>query len=128
MTKIIKPLVNADGTQVVRKLQKGDWHLTSGTNHYTEWTNEESYSIFAIYYAEEWKPKEGGFYWFYCFSFSKPVCTVFNSSNIYDDTKRLSLGNCFKTKAEAEDVNNILTVLDNMKKYYQDKHTEAKND
>ena len=126
MTKIIKPLLNADGTQVQRLPQKEDWYYIYSIGEFRKCDSIYCNIVVPIYYEEKWKPKENEFYWFYCFSFSNPVCTVFNSSNIYDDTKRLSLGNCFQTKEEAEDINNILKVLDNMKKYYQDKQQEAK--
>lgn len=125
MTKIIKPKLNPDGTQVIDFAKAGDWYV-EGYQYYL-WEGFRSEELMPIYYEEKWKPKEDEFYWFYCFSFSNPVCTVFNSSNIYDDTKRLSLDNCFQTKEEAEDINNILKVLDNMKKYYQEKQEEAKN-
>ena len=35
--------------------------------------------------------------------------------NSYTDALNLAVGNCFQTKKEAEDITNILTVLNNMK-------------
>ena len=126
MTKIIKPLLDENGCHIKRPIKVGEYYYSLLEDDYVLCKTKGRTLNYHIYYEEKWKPKEDEFYWFYCFSFSNPVCTVFNSSNIYDDTKRLSLGNCFQTKEEAEDINNILKVLDNMKKYYQDKQQEGK--
>ena len=124
MDKIIKPLLNEDGTQVIRIVKKGDWYYLPYLKTYKECLVDSIvFTAEPIYYEEKWEPKEGELYWFYNFHYENAIIYKRNS---YMDALNLVVGNCFQTKAEAEDINNILTVLDNMKAYYQKKQ-EAKN-
>lgn len=119
---IIKPKVNPDGSQVIDFAKKGDWYFN--TYRFLEWSFAiSSIDKVPIYYAEEWRPKvENERYWNYSFH---PLCSNISDSNLFLNSKadqsRILFGNCFQTQAEAEDVNNILKVLRNMEKYYEDK-------
>ena len=123
MNKIIKPLLDENGQHIRRKLKEGDYYWDKDLNKYVYWHINTSVMDYFVYYEEKWKPKEGEFYWFYNFLYENAIEYKRNS---YTDALNLAVGNCFQTKAEAEDIDNILTVLDNMKAYYQKKQ-EAKN-
>ena len=123
MSKIIKPLLNEDGTQVKRALKKGEWYYSIVHCDYAQWYKDTCEFQYLVYYEEKWKPKENEFYWFYNFLIEKAINY---KRNTYTDVLSVEVGNCFQTEEEAEDINNILTVLDNMKAYYQKKQ-EAKN-
>ena len=117
MDKIIKPLLDENGQHIRRKLKEGDYYWAEGLKtfiQYKFWTSELEHFV---YYEEKWKPKENEFYWFYNFLYENAIEYKRNS---YTDALNLAVGNCFQTKEEAEDITNILTVLNNMKKYYID--------
>jgi len=122
MSKIIKPLLNADGTQVKRKLVKGDWYYMESIDKYEEWVWEEVSSITTcIYYAEEWKPKQGEYYCFIRYWNNGEVTVSRYSPNV-DSVDKLNaeIGNGFRTKEEAEQAD-IQQILDNLKEYYKNK-------
>lgn len=123
MNKIIKPLLDENGQHIRRKLKEGDYYWGTGSKTFIRYNLGTSELEHFVYYEEKWKPKENEFYWFYNFLIEK--ANIYKR-NTYTDVLNLAVGNCFKTKAEAEDINNILTVLDNMKAYYQKKQ-EVKN-
>lgn len=125
MEKIIKPLLDENGQHIRRRLKEGDWYWEIAMKIFRIWDLNTSANEYFIYYEEKWKPKEGEFYWFYNFLYENAIEYKRNS---YTDALNLRLGNCFQTKEEAENITNILKVLDNMKKYYQDKQQEVKND
>lgn len=131
MSKIIKPKVNEKGEPVIDFVKKGDWYFTYGDTlrNFAEWIPANpSIDKVPIYYAEEWRPKVNENYWYCRLHSIGCLSTQYMPSVSNDDKLRISAGNCFQTQAEAEDVNNILKVLDNMKKYYEGKLTEVKNE
>lgn len=123
MNKIIKPLLDENGQHIRRKLKEGDYYWGTGSKTFIQYNFGTSELEHFVYYEEKWKPKENEFYWFYNFLIEK--ANIYKR-NTYTDVLSVEVGNCFQTKAEAEDINNILTVLDNMKAYYQKKQ-EVKN-
>jgi len=123
MSKIIKPLLNADGTQVKRKLQKGEWYFRLLDDAYVECSTPEIFSsIYPIYYAEDWKLKENEMYYYYNFHFCEVIST-YHTNNLFDKTN-IATDNCFRTREEAEQAD-IQTILDNLKTYYKKKNKEA---
>ena len=119
MSKIIKPLLNEDGTQVVRELQEGEYYYDTEDYKYIYWDLKSSNAKFAIYYAEEWRPEGGETYFYYHLQKEQTFETKMYNDDT--DTYNLKFKNIFQTQAEAEDINNILKVVDNMKKYYEQK-------
>ena len=122
MGKIIKPLLNEDGTQVVSFAKAGDWYVEGHT--YYLWEGFPSEELMPIYYEEKWKPADEELYCYY--HFNCDLITMGHNCGSTMDIFNIKIGNCFKTHAEAKDINNILKILDNMKKYYQDKQQEGK--
>lgn len=126
MSKIIKPKLNPNGSQVIDYAKKGDWYFIYGYN-FGEWSSANpSMDKVPIYYAEEWRPKKNEAYYYFHLQTEKPLSTIMYNDDV--DTHNLKFGNYYQTLKEAENPENILKVLDNMKKYYQDKPQEAKND
>jgi len=119
MDKIIKPLLNEDGTQVIRKIKNGEWYFNN--DRFLEWCNsiDDSTLKYPIYYAEEWMPEENENYWYYSFDDYTNYTTKYQPNCSKSDRRRISIGNVFKTQEEAMDIKNILKIFDNMKKYYQ---------
>ncbi len=119
MSKIIKPLLNEDGTQVKRKLQKGEWFFRLIDNAYVECSTPEIFvSIYPIYYAEDWKPKEDERYYYYNIHFCYEIST-YCTNNLFDKMN-IETGNCFRTEEEAEQAD-IQQILENLKQYYKNK-------
>jgi len=123
MSKLIKPLLNDDGTQVRRKLLKGDWYYMESIDKYEEWVSEEVSSITTcIYYAEDWKPKEDELYYYYSIHHCEPILSWYNE-NILKHKINIAINNCFRTKQEAEQAD-IQQILDNLKEYYKNKEVK----
>jgi len=120
MSKIIKPLLNEDGTQVKRKLVKGDWYYLDAIDKYEEWVWEEvSPKNICIYYAEKWKPKENDKYYYYNVYFGEAISTYYVEDSLFHQIN-IETGNCFRTREEAEQAD-IQVILDNLKQYYKNK-------
>lgn len=119
MSKIIKPLLNEDGTQVVRELQEGEYYYDTEDYKYIYWNLKSSNAKFAIYYAEEWRPEENEIYWYFSFDDNTAYSTNYNPEFSGLDRQRILIGNFFESEEQAN--NNIIKVLDNMKKYYEEK-------
>ncbi len=124
MNKIIKPLLDENGQHIRRKLKEGEYYWDKDLNKFIYWNMNASAMEYFVYYEEQWKPKQNEYYWFYNFLYENAIEYKRNS---YTDATNLAVGNCFQTKEEAENITNILKVLDNMKEYYQKKQ-EGKND
>jgi hypothetical protein len=122
MSKIIKPLLNEDGTQVKRPIVVGEYYHSLLCDDYLQWKTKETTVSYLIYYAEDWKPKENEMYYYFNFLHNfvgtNYYCS-FTSDQIY-----IEIGNCFRTREEAEQAD-IQTILDNLKTYYKKKNKEA---
>jgi len=120
MSKLIKPLLNEDGTQVKRKLVKGDWYYMESIDKYEEWVWEEVSLInTCIYYAKDWKEKEGEEYHYFNVMQNRVYSTYYDS-RYFTDRLNIETGNCFRTKEEAEQAD-IQQILENLKQYYKNK-------
>lgn len=121
MSKIIKPKLNPDGSPVIDFVRFNDWYFSNISDELSQWKieHQSSDSQMPIYYAEEWRPKENEIYWYFSFDDNTAYSTNYNPEFSGLDRQRILIGNFFESEEQAN--NNIIKVLDNMKKYYEEK-------
>ena len=121
MSKIIKPKLNPDGSPVIDFVRFNDWYFSNIFDELLQWKieHQSSDSKMPIYYAEEWRPKKSETYFYYHLQKERAFETKMYNDDT--DTYNLKFENYFQTLQEATEVSNILKVIDNMKKYYEEK-------
>jgi hypothetical protein len=119
MSKIIKPLLNADGTQVKRKLVKGDWYYSFALDNFSQWYQDGSAFEYLVYCEDKWKPKENEMYYYCSFHHCGVVSTYYSNDYLFHRTN-IVIGNCFRTRKAAEQAD-IQVILENLKQYYKNK-------
>lgn len=124
MKKIIKPKVDKDGAPIIDFLSYGDYAFTGfKDNPYYMWESKfPNNQPVPIYYEENLTPKVGERY-YACNIYGGAVIKCINENDA-GDLKYFKFDNCFSTEEEANDVKNILKVLKNMEKYYENKIKE----
>lgn len=100
-------LTNADG----KKINYASYKITENGLRYKGTTNRAWHSESSIFLnnllngdykavPKPWKPSEGYTYWWYSIAWKQAIDNEFNSS--IGDLLHWKVGNCFKTKEEAE--------------------------
>lgn len=119
MSKIIKPLLNADGTQVRRPIKVGEYYYSFSWDEYEQCKESMEGAVYPIYYAEQWYPYENEKYYYYNLHLSEAIRTFYSENDLFHKMN-IKIGNCFRTKEEAEQAD-IQQILDNLKEYYKNK-------
>ena len=122
MSKIIKPLLNEDGTQVKRPIEVGEYYYSLLYDDYAQCETEREGIVYLIYCEEKWKPKEHEMYYFFDLYYCE--INIRNYCNLPVDNMNIEIGNYFRTKEEAEQAD-IQVILDNLKEYYKNKNKEG---